>query len=444
MIIHVDADAFFASVLVRQQPSLRGKPLLALGMGGGCVIAASYEAKAKGVKTGMRLKDALQLVPGALRLPSDFRETGLASQQIESVLREICPVVEQMSIDEWFLDLQTVTGGMPPSLTAFADRLRKDILARVGLSMSVGIAPSKLLAKMASEYRKPGGVTVLFNPSLVSLSPDPSPGGGGAKSMLQSKPLAREEAIGYCGEGLGVREFLRDRPTAAIPGIGPRRQTHCESEGWVTAWDIAKAPADKIQKLFGRPGLDMQRELLGERVFAVREEAAPQQSISRARSFPAEGNEDFLWAHVLRHLEYIVLKMRRRRQSATGVSVWLRDASFAYRSTHCSLPRPMDTEEALQPFVRRCFHELHRRNGKYTQTGLALWKLTPGGTRQFSLFEDPKRALNEEGLQQSLDVLHEKYGRNTVTRGSALRVKSGSTSRTTGGMRRGLDLPIYE
>ncbi|MEK7218705.1 MAG: DNA polymerase IV, partial [Patescibacteria group bacterium] len=124
----MDADSFFASVLVRQNPSLKGKPILALGMGGGCVIAASYEAKAKGVKTGMRVKDALLLVPDALRLPSDFRETGLASAQIESVLREMFPVIEQMSIDEWFVDLRALAGGVPPStsLEAFGRGVRSD------------------------------------------------------------------------------------------------------------------------------------------------------------------------------------------------------------------------------------------------------------------------------------------------------------------------------
>ncbi|MFA6038744.1 MAG: hypothetical protein WCV62_04245 [Candidatus Peribacteraceae bacterium] len=419
MIAHIDADSFFASVLVRQNPSLKGKPLLALGMGGGCVIAASYEAKAMGVKTGMRVKDALALVPHALRLPSDFRETGLASQQIESVLRETFPVAEQMSIDEWFVDLRMLPGGVPParslasdvppstSLETFGRGVRSAVLRRTGLSVSVGIAPSKLLAKMASEYRKPGGITI--------VTPE-----------------------GSCHFQFYISNFsfLKDRPAAAIPGIGPRRIAHCESNGWLTAWDVAQAPTEELRKLFGRPGVEMQRELLGERVYPVREDTDPQQSISRARSFPASGSGDLLWAHMLRHLEYAVLKMRRMRQAARGLSVWLRDASYAYKSTHCPLPRPLETEETLQPFLRRCFKELYEHNGKYTQAGLALWKLTPGGTRQFSLFEDPQHVLREENLQGSLDELHERFGRNAVTRGSAMRVKS-----TT---KKGLGMPIYE
>ena len=131
MFAHVDADSFFASVLVRKQPRLRGKPVLALGMGGSCVIAATYEAKAKGVKTGMRLSDARKLVPDAIEMPSDFRETAIASHQIEDMLRAQCPVIQQMSIDEWFLALATLVGGVPHDLTAWGRKTQADILMSI-------------------------------------------------------------------------------------------------------------------------------------------------------------------------------------------------------------------------------------------------------------------------------------------------------------------------
>src|SRR3989338_6355077 len=120
MIAHIDVDAFFASVLVRSDPSLEGKPLLALGMGGGCVIAASYAAKAFGVKTGMRLTEALKLCPHAVHMPADFHEAARASHEIEAILRTLCPLVEQMSVEEWYLNLRTVTGGLPDNLEVWA------------------------------------------------------------------------------------------------------------------------------------------------------------------------------------------------------------------------------------------------------------------------------------------------------------------------------------
>ena len=155
MIAHVDADAFFASVLQRLHPHLKGKALIASGMGGGCAIAASYPAKAKGVKTGMRLKEALALCPEAVVMPSDFRETGLASQQIEAMLKDVCPLVEEMSIDEWFLDLEALVGGDPPDAEAWARAIQDRIIRSTDIGVSIGVAPTKTLAKMAGEEKKP-------------------------------------------------------------------------------------------------------------------------------------------------------------------------------------------------------------------------------------------------------------------------------------------------
>jgi DNA polymerase-4 len=130
MICHVDADAFFASALQRRQPQLRGKPLLALGMGGGCVIAASYEAKAFGVKTGMPLREARRLCPQAVAMPSDFSEALAASREIESILRDECPLVEQMSVDEWYLDLASLPGAESIDISGWAFAYRKTFAER--------------------------------------------------------------------------------------------------------------------------------------------------------------------------------------------------------------------------------------------------------------------------------------------------------------------------
>lgn len=398
MFAHVDADAFFASVLQRQHPRLKGKPLLALGMGGGCVIAASYEAKAKGVKTGMRLKDALLLCPEAIRQPSDFRETGLASQQIEKILQDHCPRIEQMSIDEWYLDLPSCVGGIPNDVAGWATGLQKMILRNTALSVSVGAAPTKLLAKMAGEERKPAGITVL-----------------------------------RLGD---IEAFLRRRPAAAIPGIGRQRMVHAQANTWETAWDIATADAAAIIRLFGRPGRDLQRELLGEALEGVVTDPAPPKSVSRARSFHSLRDRDLLWAHLLQHLQYVTLKMRRHDLACRGLSVWLRDDRYAHASQHASLPQIADTEECLVPYVRRCFNALFSTGRAYTQVGLALWRLEPHGAVQTSLFEDPQDIGKQDALQQTLDGIREKFGRKSIHRGAALPVGTGT--------KKDMEMSVYE
>lgn len=399
---HIDADSFFASVLVRQDPRLIGKPLLALGMGGGCVISASYEAKAKGVKTGMRLSEARKLIPGVIAINSDFAETGIASEDIEAILREDCPSIEQMSVDEWFLDLTTLVGGSPKDPVSWGKERRKEVLSRTGLSVSVGIAPTKLLSKMASEYRKPAGVTVVDAASDIDL-----------------------------------KAFLSDRPAAAIPGLGHRRMHHSDVLGWKTAWDVTQSKKEDLVRVFGRPGLEMQKELLGFPVNSIVTDPPPPKSLSRARSFSPVNSREILWAHMLRHLEYLMLKMRRHGLMASGISLWLRDRTYThYSGEGKKLGTPSNTEQALLPVISRVFSKLYQPGQSYTQTGLVLFNLTPEAPSQLSLLEEPAESAKHESLQESLDMLHEKFGRNAISRGAAMPVKSGTKRR--------MELSVFE
>jgi nucleotidyltransferase/DNA polymerase involved in DNA repair len=384
MLAHVDADCFFVSVLQRKHPKLKGKPILAMGMGGGCVIAASYEAKAKGVKTGMPYKQAMELCPEAINVPADFAETALASHQIEAILQGHCPVMEQYSIDEWFMDLATLVGGVPFDLLLWAKDVQKEILMMTDLSVSIGIGPSKILAKMAGEEHKPAGCTVV--------------------------------------EKHQIEAFLGRRPAAAIPGIGRRRDVHAKAKNWTTAWDIANADAGLLQQMFGKPGVDLKRELLGERLSEVATEGAPPKSISRTRTFKATKDPKMIWAYALQHLSYTVLKMRNQDLSCRGISLWLRDNRYHHDGIQLRLPRPMDTEEDITPFARKAFDRLRDHNLLYNQVGFCLWNLSPKGSEQFSLFESPKHAMEDEDLQQSLDNLRKKFGREVVIRGSQLPV----------------------
>ncbi len=384
MIAHVDADAFFASVLQRLHPELKGKAVIASGMGGGCAIAASYPAKAKGVKTGMRLKEALALCPEAIVMPSDFRETGLASQQIEAILKDVCPIVEEMSIDEWFLDLDTLVGGTPTDAETWAREIQTKIIAFTDIGVSIGVAPTKTLAKMAGEEHKPRGVTVLRTKNDIDA-------------------------------------FLKRRPAAAIPGIGRKREVDVRARGWETAWDIAYADEFLLKTLFGMGVVELAAELRGEQVYAVTQETAPPKSVSRARSFHPTDDSSVLWAYVLQHLCYSVLKMRRHNLAARGISIWLRNATYdGGDDSAIKLPRAYDTEIDLIPFARRCFQRARRYNKRYTQVALALWHLVPGGTVQYSLFTAPEMTDRTGRLQTSLDGLRTRYGKDIVVPGGAV------------------------
>lgn len=393
MLAHADADSFFASVLLRLHPHLKGKPLIAVGMGGSCVIAATYEAKAQGVRTGMRLSEARKLAPGSIEMPSDFRETGIASKEIKSILSDLCPVIEQMSVDEWFLDLQSLVGGLPLDVPRWASETRALILRKTSLSMSVGVAPSKLLAKMASEYRKPGGITVVALPD--------------------------------------IERFLRDRPVAAIPGIGPRRQVAMGDHHILTAWDYACCSDELLRRLCGKAGEEMKRELLGERLSPVSADVRSPQSVSRCRVFLPCSDPGILRAHLLKHIEYCVLKMRRWHLRTTEIAVWLRTADFRYGSVRRRLHRPTATVEGIIPVAMDCLQALERAGQRWNQLGFGLFGLHAAETEQLSLFARPEDIDRSEALQQAIDALHERFGRESITRAVALPVHH-KTTKTVG------------
>lgn len=395
MIAHVDADAFFASVLQRRNRKFRGKPLLATGMGGGCVIAASYEAKAYGVKTGMPLKEALLLIPDPIVMPADFHEACVVSNDIERILHDHCPVMERFSVDEWFLDLTSCQGRTPPDLKKWAQRIQRVVERNVDLTVSIGIAPTKLLAKMASEYHKPAGITV-------------------CRGATPWRP--------YEDNVINIEAFLRDRPAAAIPGIGRQRVIHTDQLGWKTAWDFANGDPETAIRLFGRPGRDLQLELLGTALSPVQENTAPPKSVSRCRSFRPTTARGTVFAHMLAHLTRTVLRMRAHGLACRSIGLWLRDAEYEHHATQRRLAQPTETEEQLMPALQACFAELWRDRRCCTQAGLVLSELLPAAAQQYSLLEDPSVMEEARSIQGSLDRLRDRYGRDAVVRGSAMPV----------------------
>src|SRR5215213_6928452 len=159
-ILHIDMDAFYASVEQRDNPALRGQPLAVGGRHRGVVAAASYEARAFGVFSAMPMATALRLCPSLLIVPSDFARYKAASSQIFSIYREVTPLVEPLSLDEAYLDVTENALGEPLGTTV-AKRLKQRIRAETGLTASAGVAPNKFLAKIASGWKKPDGLTVI-------------------------------------------------------------------------------------------------------------------------------------------------------------------------------------------------------------------------------------------------------------------------------------------
>jgi DNA polymerase-4 len=233
-IVHVDMDAFYASVEQRDDPSLRGKPLAVGGQptGRGVVAAASYEARAFGVRSAMAMARAVRLCPALVIVPPDFARYKAVSQAVFAIFREVTPLVEPLSLDEAYLDVTANAWGEPLA-TSVARRLKDRIKAETGLTASAGVAPNKFLAKIASGWKKPDGLTVIspdrVEPFLQQLPVDALWGVGpvtakklrtyGIERLVDVRttdPALLQEAVGSLAEWLRqLADGIDDRPVVA-------------------------------------------------------------------------------------------------------------------------------------------------------------------------------------------------------------------------------------
>ncbi len=217
-VIHLDLDAFFASVEIKRNPELRGRPVV-VGADGdpskrGVVSAASYEARKEGIKAGMPLRQALRRSPSAVFLPVDFEAYERESERFMAVLRDYSPLVESFGLDEAFVELAQAPGEDPfPAAVRLAREMKGRISRELGLSVSAGVAPNKLLAKMASEAGKPDGFLVIVE--------------------------------------AGVGKFLRDLPVRRLFGVGPGTEKRLKALGIETVGELAKTPVRHLERNFG-------------------------------------------------------------------------------------------------------------------------------------------------------------------------------------------------
>ncbi|MBM3944134.1 MAG: DNA polymerase IV [SAR202 cluster bacterium] len=221
-ILHADLDAFYASVEQRDNPKLRGKPVVVGGNpdGRGVVAAASYEVRKFGVRSAMPMKTAMRLCPKAIRVPPRFDVYQQVSRQIMAIFRDVTPLVEPLSLDEAYLDVTSlVTPERPPQ--AIAASIKQRVRQETGLTITIGVATSKSVAKVASGMNKPDGLTVV--------------------------PSGTERA------------FLAPLPAGKLWGVGPKTAERLAAEGVKTIGDLAARPDEWARKRFGKTGPFMLR-----------------------------------------------------------------------------------------------------------------------------------------------------------------------------------------
>jgi DNA polymerase-4 len=372
-ILHLDVDAFFASIEQRDDARLRGRPV---AVGTGVVASCSYEARRWGVHTGMRLAEARRLCRALVCLPGDYRRYEQAARRILAICQDQTPLVEVAALDDLYLDLTQHAAGAG----RLAEALRAQVRQETQLSVSLGVGGSKLVAKVATRQAKPGGV--------VTVSAG------------------------------GEREYLAPWPVRVLPGAGGRVADRLDRLNVQRVGDVAGMPLELLCGLFGKFGRTLHQQAHGIDPRPVLPNRAPQ-SVSRRTSLePPTGDRPFLQAMLDHLLERACLWLRVRGLATKGLTVDLRYGDYQGATGRSSFRRPTDDEQQLREAARERLDRLYQRRLPLRLLGVELAPLQPGD-RQAGLFPDPE-AERRQRLSACRDEIRQRFGFMSLVNGGSL------------------------
>ena len=376
-IIHADLDAYYASVEVLDNPSLRGLPVIVGGRPDdrGVVSAASYEARRFGVHSAMPLRTAARLCPQGVFLPGRFERYAEVSLQVMRIFDTFTPLVEPISLDEAFLDVTGAPAGDGRTIgQAIKDRIQTD----VGLVVSVGVATNKLVAKVASDLRKPDALVVV------------EPG---------------DEAA-----------FLAPLPVSRLWGVGPRVRQALADYGVTTIGQLAGVPEATLRRRFGRHGIELGHRARGTDPSPVVPGHAPK-SIGHEHTFNTDVTErtglegTLLWLS-----ESVAGRLRRHQMAAGGVQLKLRYEGFETLTRQATLPHPTTDARVLLEVTHRLLDRTLQPGRAVRLIGITAIALVDA--QQLTLFGDGQRV---QRLAEATDAVREKFGDRAITRARLLR-----------------------
>ncbi|WP_198012195.1 DNA polymerase IV [Desulfosarcina sp. BuS5] len=375
-ILHVDMDAFYASVERVDRPELAGKPVIVGGGGNRSVVsAASYEARDYGVHSAMPIFKARQLCPDGIYLPVRMQRYKQVSRQIMKILMRYSPLVEQASVDEAYLDI-TGTANLLGCPKTVAKKIKRNILKKTGLTCSVGIAPNKFLAKIASDLQKPSGLVI----------------------------IAENE----------VQKFMRLLPAKKIPGVGAKTLNILQTYGIRTASDILNFSEKFWTDRFGKAGKDFFDHAGGI-------DHSPVLSGSEPKSFSAEktfshdvGDITELKKYLFDQVERVGRELRKRKYMGRTITLKIKFADFKIITRSRTLQVSTFTTGTIFETASSLLDELGI-NRKIRLVGVGVSNLTRG-VRQLALFTD-KKDEKQARLDQTIDRIRDAFGKEIIRRG---------------------------
>ncbi|HEV3285928.1 MAG TPA: DNA polymerase IV [Steroidobacteraceae bacterium] len=378
-VLHVDMDAFYASVEQHDDPSLAGRPLIVGWDGGrGVVAAASYEVRRYGVHSAMPVRKALQLCPHAVCVRPRMARYQQVSAQVFGAFREVTPLVQGLSLDEAFLDV-TASLQLLGDAVEIARRIKRRIRALTGLTASVGVAPNKLVAKIASDLMKPDGLTVV--------------------------------------EAARVREVLDPLSVRRLPGLGSKTGAKVEAAGIRTLGELRSAPDAVLWPLFGRYASWMRERASGIDERPVLPEVE-EKSLSAEDTFEHDIDDIRTLHRQLAGLADLAAGRLRARQLMAGcIGVKIRREDFSTFTRQRAVAPPTCEARAVAGVAAELLSRwlAANRGAKLRLLGVVLTELTPAS--QLGLFEETRR---ESQLDATLDEARARFGRQALRRGNTI------------------------
>ncbi len=383
LIIHVDMDAFFASVEELYQPDLRGKPLIVGsdpkdGRGRGVVSTANYEARKYGIHSAMPISKAFRLCPQGIYLRPGFARYAEKSREVMEILNCFSPLVQQVSIDEAFLDC-TGCEKLFGTAEQIGFSIKHKIQTQTGLTASIGIAANKSLAKIASDYNKPDGITLV------------EPG--------------------------KEKEFLHPLPINKLWGIGKKTQVYLNSLGIYYVRDIIPR-AELLEQKMGRHGVHIWNMANGidfRPVVSNLTDSTKRKSISKERTFDEDTADRGRCEHALILIaDDIAAHLRRQRLAGTTVSIKVRLDDFTTFSRSRTMEYPFNQTRKIQEIALDLFRGFDNKKKKYRLIGLHISNLASEEKMQPSLFDGG--GDREKKVDRLMDAIKDKFGKNSIKR----------------------------
>lgn len=373
----MDGDAFFVGCEISKNPKLKGLPVVT-GEERGIVSALSYEAKALGIIRGMPIFSLKKKFPQVIVLPGDYATYARLSKEMFDVVRKYADDVEEYSIDECFADLTGLDRPLYMSYREIAEKIKYEINKNLGFTVSVGLAPTKVLAKVGSKWKKPDGLTIITKDTAA--------------------------------------EYLKETPIDKIWGIGRSTSEFLKNKGVLTALDFSLKDINWVRENLSKPYETLWLEMNSICVMRINpEQKTEYSSVQKTRTFyPTTNDKEFLFSQLSKHTEDACKKARYYNEVAKKVSFFLKTNDFRYFGFSFVLANPSNSPEAILPSIQKYWNKVWKPGILYRTTGVTLHELKANTVVQGDLFGLANHEDKLLSVRKQIDSLDEKFGKRTV------------------------------